>query len=338
MDKNGGMAWATATPDNKGFHYSAMAWMLITAFLVAGFTIGYENLAGDRLRVRIEAEGPQTVAATTAPRRSEAERYRSIEYGGTVWSVTKARLAPRSDDRLSYPVVAIEALVTNTTADTVLRVRRSDISMVWPDGRRDVADRFDDAEDRSVVAIQPGDTASLTVVFEPMVIVDPVLAELTLEIAEPGRTPASMPMVGPVPESAYPILGSIDGEPARWNDETGFGPPLVIEPDSVAVDVNAGAYRAAAGHRLVLIEATVNRSDPSPDAGWLSPGFWRLELGEESLAPARVQLAEASTDGSTRVSLLFIVGESEADMTLAVGARSLDPARFAVALGEGRSG
>lgn len=349
------MGWA-ATPESKSLSALVGLWFTVTAcLLVALMLVAIERVAANDFR--IASVDLVDLATTAGPGADDtigldkvtdetdlADSYVGqsgppVPYGGTAWSVVGSRLIPRTEEVGSRPIVVVDAVVSNTTAATI-RTKTSDVAMLWPDGRRDQVDRFEFVDDSAVVTLEPGESSLVTLVFKPLVVVDPILEELQLEVGEPGRVPARLPLLGPAPVQRYPAPAAIDGPAAVMADPIDMGRQLAINPVTASVALDAGPYRVAIGSRLAIVEVAVERGavligpvadteSAAPldaDTSILQPEFWQLRNTDHELHPMRV------IDNGESVSLVFVVDERADNMVLVVAANGSQARTFAVEL------
>lgn len=303
-----------------------MAWVAISTTLLVGLlTVGVESAAGEPFEV-VGVVDAAPLPASSSP----SEQYPSVVYAGMVWSLTESRVIPRTADAFSRPWIVIELLATNITEDADLRVRESDLSIVMNDGSLHPTERLERTASSSRFSVSPGKTKAVTAVFELRTNRDPNPADLQLQIAEPGRIPAFLPLVGEPDEPMYPVEADIEDEPFTITDPDDPSRQLILAPSSAAVDVEEGPYRAAIGERLSVIEVSVQRAAGNDDAAYLYPDFWRLDVGTERLTPIRVVNVgqpEANTD---EVKLLFVFVAGPSDMTLTAAANTDNPVAYAI--------
>lgn len=304
-----------------------MAWVAIsTTLLVATLTLWVESAAGEPFEVVGVVE-----AATLPASPSPSEQYPSVVYSGMVWSLTEARLVPRTEDAFSRPLVVTELLATNITEGTELRVRKGDIAVVLRDGSLHPAQRLERTASSIRFAVSPGRTKAVTAVFELQTNRDPNPADLQLQIAEPGRIPALLPLVGRPDEPMYPLDADIEGEPTTIADPDDPSRRLIIDPNSASIDIESGPYRAAIGERLSVIEVSVQRAAVNEDAAYLSPEFWRLDVGVERLTPIRVVKTGQPVANTDEVKLLFVFVAGPTEMTLTAAANTDSPVAYSIA-------
>lgn len=311
--------------ESRGFRFMFTAWVAISTTLLVGLlTIGVESAAGDQFDVVGVA-----AADTLSPIASPSEQYPSVLYGGMVWSITEARLVPRTTDAFSRPLVVTELLATNIT-DTELRVRKGDLSIRLADGSLHPAKRLERTASSTRFSVDPGKTKAITVVFELVTNRDPNPQELELQVAEPGRIPALLPLVGQPAEPQYPLVADIQGEPAAITDPDNPSRQLIIDPSTASIDVDAGPYRAAIGERLSVIEVSVQRAAANDGAAYLNPEFWRLDVGTERLTPIRVIMVDHPEANTDDVRLLFVFVAGPTEMTLTAAANTDSPAAYSI--------
>ncbi len=303
-----------------------MAWVAIsTTLLVAILTVWVESAAGEPFEV-VGVVDAATMPAAPSP----SEQYPSVVYGGMVWSLTEARLIPRTEDAFSRPFVVTELLATNITQGTELRVRKGDLAIVLADGSLHPAQRLERTASSIRFAVRPGRTTAVTAVFELQTNRDPNPAALQLQIAEPGRIPALLPLVGRPDEPMYPLDADIEGEPATITDPDDPSRRMIIDPDAASIDIDAGPYRAAIGERLSVIEVSVQRAASNDDAAYLDEEFWRLDVGAERLIPIRVVKVGQPAANTDEVKLLFVFVAGPTEMSLTAAANTDSPVAYSI--------
>ena len=341
------MVWAAATSKSGvtsgAFRHLMLVWMALTTTLVFGFmTVRASAPAGaqfrvagvDLLGVDVLAQSPTTTigpgvvsAIDTTPAAPvdgpPGSAHTSIVYAGVRWSLVETRFVSVAESDDGFPVVIAELDVVNTTPDVELRVRPSDLTLVWPDGSHYEVDRFDQISPEGF-SLEPGGGRSVTAVFKPRVLDDPVLDEMALELGEPGRIPARIPLSGPPLQARFPIEGAVAA------DSVATGGRLVIVPRRAVVGLNAGPYRAALGTRLVLAEVSVQRSEREGEAAFLQPDFWQLEVDGSPVEPSRITQWPTTNPNQDQVTLVFVVDEGFGEMVLRVAAGSPGSADYPI--------
>lgn len=289
-----------------------VVWLVVTTTLLVGLlTIGVERAAGDPYQVLDVQLVPTEV---TSPE-GDPVVYPSVLYGGLEWAMVESRVVPRSDELFSRPVVVVEVLVRNTTESTPLRVRDSDLSVIFQgDGSRHETDRFEGTDNGSRFVVEPGQIVSVALVFKLKLGFDPQLDQLELEISEPQRIPARLPLSGAIPQSAYPIEVEIGNEQAMVADPNDQDRNLIIAPQKASIDINEGPYRAAVGENLTIFEVSVQRTS-SEGAAFYEETFWELEVGDERLSPVRVSKTGQPAANEDEVTLLFVIASELDDTT-----------------------
>ncbi len=290
-------------------------WLVTTTALLVGLlTVGIESAAGNPYEVvSVEPADVETVAA-------ETDQRPTVVHSGMQWSVSEVRIVPRTDDIYSRPILILEAVLVNTT-DTALRVRESDMSIVDFEGQEHDVDRFDTGKILSSFQVEPGEAVSTTIVFKLRMNENPDLEDLVLQIAEPGRIPALLPLVGSAIESGYPVEGTISSEASVIDDPDDEDQSLVLRPQSASVDIDHGPYRAAIDEQLTIIEVHVQRASATPDSGFFQSDFWQLSVDGKELHPVRVEKSDVVAVNEDEVTLLFILapGDDIDEMTLTAG-------------------
>lgn len=270
----------TRQNDPTSFQILFVVWLVTTTALLVGlFTVGIESAAGNPYEV-VSVE-PADVQAVT----EDAAQSPSVLHSGMEWSVAEVRVVPRTTEFGSRPILVLEASALNTT-DTPLRVRESDLTIVDFEGVSHEVDRFDTGKILSSFQVEPGEAVTTTMVFKLKMIDNPAPEDLVLQIAEPGRVPALLPLVGPPIENGYPVEGSISSEASVIEDPDDEDQSLVLRPQSATVDIDHGPYRAAIDEQLTIIEVHVQRAAATSESGFFQSDFWELTVGDRVIAPS----------------------------------------------------
>ena len=245
------MLRAAADSDSKSFEYLFAAWFVFTTLMIAGFA----SVGDAAVTPSPEMEHPMGLSpASPSPSATEPP---SVVYGGLTWSVLEARQVFRENTAEGRPIVIVETVVANAADGVVQRVRDSDLAIVWPDGRRDEVHRFEQLRGVTSFSLTPGEVRELTLVFKPRTNNDPDLTTLTFEIAEAGREPAVLPLIGPAQPPRHPREITFSEPPTAVTVTPDHPGGLMVGPRWAVLDVNAGPYRAAAGEQLVLVDVLV---------------------------------------------------------------------------------
>ncbi len=344
------MIWKAATSESGALRHLTLVWLALTTTLVFGFlTVRASAPAGaqfrligvDLLEVAPAPAAPSTtvvvdLVAPAAAGSGDITEGRSalvepaVVYAGVHWRLLEARFVSVTESSDGRPVIIAELDLTNTTETQALRVRESDVALVWSDGERFPADRFDQVVGSDTLTLDPGERRSITAVFKPRLLVDPVFEDTALEIGDPGRIPARLPLVGPMAPSIYPIDGSIEEGAAVVADPDRVAGRLAVTPRRAVLGLNAGAYRAAEGTRLVLIEVAIERSQVddgsavaqesanAKGSAFAERDFWRLTVDSSSLEPARIYRHSIGATDDELLTLVFVVDEGFDELSLEV--------------------
>lgn len=344
------MIWKAATSESGALGHLTLVWLALTTTLVFGvLTVRASAPAGAQFRLigldLIAAPSPSAASTTTttsdlaspagpfiADSADSSESGRggpSVVYAGVQWSLQEARFVSVTASSDGYPVIIAELDLTNTTQNQVLRVRKSDLALIWSDGQRFGLDRFDQLRGARSFSLEPGEFRSVTAVFKPRVLTDPAVEETMLQIGSPGRIPAYIPLVGPMPRSIFPVAGSLADDDATVVDDLDRGEGLlVITPRRAALGLNAGPYRAATGSRLVLVEVSVQRAETYDTPSFVQKDFWRLTVDGTPIAPGQVYRSSTDSSNEELITLVFVVPEEFSDASLEVadgsGAYAID--------------
>ena len=317
--------------------------MILSASLVVGLaTVAIDRAAANEFKIAnvdlvelaFPAADPASDAALTAPASAAADLSRRLGspalYGEIGWTVVGSRLVSLNSEVTDRPIVITEVVVSNASQSVGARIRAADVGLVLEDASLEPVDRFEFIDDRRVFSLGPRESLLVILVFKPDLEEDPDLASLTLSVAEPGRVPLLLPIVGDAPEQNFPLAGSIDGgAPPAISVAQGSGFETTVTPARVSVDVNAGQYRAPVGKQIVSIEAFVDEVQGADQRPYLDASYWRLIVGDEEIAPLRVM----SSSGD-RVTLSFVASTGPARTTLVGAADTFSPTEFDVSLAE----
>jgi len=292
-------------------------WLLVTAMLVVALqTVSAPQALGDD--GALDAADPASdFPLSGADPSTEADP--SAVYSGMLWSVTDARVE-HAVGLLERATVEVDVTLHNTLDNAQLRVPDSMVTLVSTDGHVVTEGRFVDAGAR--LALEPGESRSVTIDFEVGYTQRPTLGSLSLQIAEPNRVPASIALGSPQPENDLPIFAAVDTTPATVVDPDNAARQIVIEPAAASVDINAGPYRAALGEQLAVVKLQVQRAEANEAAGFLDTDYWALSVGDETVNAILVAGTPDLGSSTDEVTLLFAFPEGADDLAVVAGANS----------------
>ncbi len=330
----------------KGLPVLFSMWAILSFCLVVGLSVvAIDRVAANDFRIAnvdlIELTGPATslsgeAESDLAPTQPlPAVDGPAVRYAGTSWLVTSSRLIPRAEQETGRPIVVAEVLVRNISGRVTTRTRAADVTLLWPDGYREPADRFEFTDNARLLVLEPGAAEVVTLVFKPSIGQDPDLSDLVIEVGESGRVPAVIPLVGSAPEPNYPLIGSI-GPPAGSADRPSGALPVTF--DRVVVDVDAGPYRAATGQHLVVVDVTVDVEGAAELDLWdrvtdrSDSGYWSLDVDGQSIEPDRIETDPAQRRSPRSATLIFVVDDSVTEAVLVANADGDEPIRFDLGL------
>jgi hypothetical protein len=300
-------------------------WLLATLLLVAVTqTIGVSEAAGD-LTPGDSASDFELVGADPA-----AEPFPSALHGGLMWSVTATRATP-APELLMPAIVEVDLNITNTLSETQLRVPDSMLGLVALDREAETGGRFVGGGGR--LAIEPGQTAEVTASFKVSFTDEPDPAALGLRVREPSRIPAIIPLDGEPPpgNGDYPVMAAIDTSPAVLVDPDDRSRQIVIEPQAVAIDINAGAYRAAEGQQLAIVQILIQRTSSNETSGFLDTGYWSIEADGEAVSPILATRTDQPASNADQIMLLFdFPADAVTDLKLVASANSDEAETFPI--------
>lgn len=301
-----------------------IVWLSVTALLVVALQVvdSPQALGDDGGR-----EVP-TVAADYPLRPADpaAEEEPSALYGGALWSILDVRVvngASRFDDA----IVELDVAVTNTLATTQVRVPDSMVRLMTDEGRQIDGGHFVDAGSR--LTLDPGERQDVTVRFLIGFTQEPDPSELFFEIAEPGRTPAWIPLDGELEPRPYPVLAAVDQSVLSAPDPVDDTRQILIEPQAASVGVDAGPYRATIDERLAVVKVLVQRAAVGEDDLVADTSFWAVEHDGET-TPAVLVARHETTVGSLgeELTILLTFPATADELTVVAGPGTTTEARF----------
>jgi hypothetical protein len=288
-------------------------WLVVTMLLLVIFqSVGVPRALGDD-------GGPTEATASDYPLVAAdptEQAAPSALHAGVMWSLSDVRITP-TDELLGRARIEVDVSLTNTLATASLRVSDRLVSLQRADGNDISNGVFQGAGTR--VALEPGEVKDITIVFTTGYSQNPDPADLTLQIAEPSRVPASIPLAGPGAEGQGPIFMAVDARADTLPDPDNTDRQIVVEPQAATLDVNAGPYRAAVGEKLALVKVFVQRTTASESSGYLDTSFWALEADDAELAPLVVTRTAQPASNADEVTLLFAFAEGTDDLALQAG-------------------
>ncbi len=244
-----------------------------------------------------------------------------------MWSLVDVRVTS-TDELLGLAVVEVDVTMTNTLAITGLRVSDRLVSLRTEDGETTIGGHFDDIGSRHT--IEPGQTLAATIIFSTSHDRDPDPADLILEITEPSRVPASIPLAGAEPDVEPPVFVAVDSTATQLPDPDDVSRQVVIEPQAATLDVNGGPYRAAIGEQLTLVKVLVQRSTASDSSGYLDSSYWALQADGAVIAPLIVTRTSQPASNADEVTLLFAFPVDADNLALQAGLGGSEQASFAL--------
>ena len=311
---------------SKSQLFYAAVWVLITFSLVAVTQlVGITEAAGDDgLQLTDSIDFPLVgadPAATNLP---------SVRYGGLMWSRVDVRVSP-AQGILGRSVVEVDLKVANTLHATTLRAPADMVRLarVGSSGEA-IVGRLTEVGRR--LSLEPGESRLVTAEFEVGSDRAPDPRRWELRIGEPTRTPAIVPLVGEVGVAEYPILTAVDDTALVVADPDQVGRKVVVQAEAVALDVNAGPYRAADGGVLALAKVNVQSVGGSVNPGYLTSRFWGLQNDQgDVVEPILVAKGERSGPSSDEITLLFVLDNDPASLVLLAGLGA-DQAQIQIAI------
>ena len=324
-------ARATRATNSRGQLFFVVVWLVVTAILVVSSQVisAPQALGDDGVAASVDAAADFPLTGVDPSEQVEP----SIVYGGMLWTVTDARVTDAAEGLFERSQVEVDVTLTNTLTTTQLRVPDSMVALVSDAAEGPDADgvdgRFVDAGAR--LSLEPGEQVSVTIDFE-VVDPSPSLDDLALQIAEPNRVPAAIPLGSEQVSHDYPVLAAVDTSPLTTVDPDDSTREIVVEPVAAAIDINAGPYRAALGEELAVVKVEVQRTESNADAAYLQNGYWALEVDGE-LVPAILAARSAETASNTdEVTLLFAFPGQPDDLAVVGAVGTGDEVTFSVVL------
>ncbi|MCP4228200.1 MAG: hypothetical protein GY773_33035 [Actinomycetia bacterium] len=302
-----------------------MVWLVVTALLLIAFqSVGVPRALGDEGDTTADSTASDYPLVGADP---SEEALPSVLYAGVMWSLVDVRVTP-TEELLGRALIEVDVTMTNTLAVTALRASDRLVTLKTDDGETVISGHFDDAGPR--LTIEPGQTLAVTIVFSTGHDQDPDPASLTMEITEPNRVPASIPLAGAEPELQIPVFAAVDSTATALQDPDDASRQVVVEPQAATLDINGGPYRAALGEQLVLVKVLVQRSAASESSGYLDTSFWALQADGASLAPLVVSRTAQPASNADEVTLLFAFSVDAEGLALQAGLGGPEPASFAL--------
>jgi hypothetical protein len=321
------MGRSMASSSSQRQLFLAMVWLSVTAALAISVqTLGINSAFGDNGQP--VGEGIALDYPLAGPNVSKGNGPSEL-YAGLLWTVTGTRVTP-ADGFMGRATVEVDLQIANTLQVTGLRTSVRTLTLVSADGNTVTTSEFADIGPR--LSFEPGETKSATVSFEVGFASNPDLANLTLRIAEPSRTPALIPLGGTPQTPTQPIVVAVDTTvKTPVTDPDRAGSKLVVTPDGAVIDVNAGPYRALEGQRLAVVKVALQRTEATTESSFLTPGFWSLDTSAGSMTPVLVAKGQAVAANADEITLVFAFPADAQNLTL-VAARQADAARFPLVL------
>lgn len=313
-----------ATPiGSRSQLFFAFIWLTTTALLLGAFqTISIPQALGDDSLGLVDTGGSDYALMGLEP---SADEQPSALYGGLHWTVTEVRVTP-TEELLGHAVIEVDLELTNTLSTLRLRVSDREVVLRTRDDHVITGGRFADSGKR--LAIEAGETKSVTYVATTGYDKNPNPRDLALVVGEANRIPATIPLVGNEEPDESSIFVAVDPTPFLLEDPDDAQRQIVVEPVAATLGINAGPYRAALGERLALVKVNVQRSTTLETASFLETGFWSMVADGTQVAPIVVTRTSEPTSNSDEVTLLFAFPESATDLSLAAGIGSAKSGSF----------
>lgn len=320
-----GVAMQQRATTTKGQRFFVTVWFAVTVILViATQVVNVPQALGDD---GLEGEVNHAVDFSVTGVDLADERDPSVAYAGMVWAVTEARAVDAAEGLFERARVEVDVTLTNSLAATQVRVPDSIVTLVANDDGEAITARFVDLGSR--LTVNPGEEVDVTIDFT---IVDqqPKLGNYSLQIAEPNRVPASIPLDAEPRPHDYPVLAAVDTAPLRTADPDESSRQIVVEPVAASIDVNAGPYRAALDEELAVVKIDVQRTEADPDAGYLQLGYWALEVDGQRVPAILVAKSDGDATNTDEVTLLFAFPAQPDEITVVGGVGTGDEVTFSV--------
>jgi hypothetical protein len=239
------------------------AWGVLTVLLALVFSVvRFEVIAEDGLGpllVDVDADG---LGGDELAAPAELAAVDTIRYGGL--DIALLDIRPIPDNNSGSPIIVIDLVVGNDAQSTV-RLPEGYLHLISETERVVPLSRFEFADFRDRLVLEPGDTQRALAVFKlgPAASADP--ADYDLSIGESGRWPVIVPLVGDAPPSTLPRPLSVSEAAAANNDDGAtWGRHRLTVIDAVTT-LDHGAFRAATGDHLAVVTVKVAR-DPAADS------------------------------------------------------------------------
>lgn len=255
-------------------------------------------------------------------------------YAGVAWTVHDARITdepPESGDPDDATYLYLDIEVENTLESTSLSFPRDLFAVRHEAGEVSRSEGLLTDDLDSSIEVEPGEVTSGELVFV-LESDDVEVAELTLRIAESGKVPAILPLVGepPVP---HPADADISGDLETVTSSTVGDVDVDVEPLEAAVGLDRGSRRSDEGTFFVFV---VVRAHGLTDAGGgtvIDADMFRLEVDGVPRSPDDVDGTGLLREGEAiDLRAAFSVPQDVGELTLLVGDPDGDRARYPVRL------
>lgn len=261
---------------------------------------------------------PVTPAPTDSPVAVAVPR--SVAYAGTEWTIDGAAWAPGDD--VVAPSIRLGFRVVNRLEQYGLTVPVELLAIETPDGGLVRGTRLEGTPSEYRVELGSGTTAAGTAVFELAPgtgVID--VARVSFVIDEAGRTPAVLPLAGPVPPDPYPLSVAVTGTSGPILGSCSDGTVEII-PTGAVVDLDLGPQRADEGRRFLTVDLRLVAVAGGLGIACVGGPFFRLVAGDETLQPVDgTSVSETLDVGATfDTSVTFSIPSDVATVALGIGA------------------
>ena len=245
---------------------------------------------------------------------------RSVTYAGTEWTIESAAFAP--GDVEAAPSIRLDFRVVNRLDDYRITVPAELLAIATPDGSLVRATTLESTSSEYRVELDPGGAAAGTAVFDLVPGADVVdLAAASFVIDEPGRTPAVLPLAGPLPANPYPIIATTAGTSGPIPG-TCFEGTVEITATGGTASLDLGAQRADTGRRFLSIDLHIAAVASDVGIACVDGAFLRLVAGTDTLQPLDgTDVSETLDVGSSLdTTVTFAVPVDATTLELGIGA------------------
>lgn len=310
---------SSADRSTKVFRGLQIVWVSLTLVLAIGI------LSGD---LRLAPSGERTAAEVAGPANLDLDDNAAADahYAGLDLNLIEVRPVPENSS--GRPIIVVNFEARNTT-EYQLRIPMRQFALIGDSanqapGQLEVTaipvDRFEYSEFSDRLVLDPGDAAEATAVFKLLPGTKINLEDWLLQVAEPGRWPATIPLDGST--DARPALKPMAfADPAQSGAVAKLGNARIAVLDTES-SLDFRSFRAPRGEHLasfvVEIQAENSGNQAQLDeliASAKDQSFWHLEVGDNRNEAIQVEVRDNSKSSTTFV-VVFTYPNGSTDLTL----------------------